>query len=163
METIRLLWVVPPERLVGLTAAADESVLGRGVVESSSVPGFPGPPGRHRLVPDEVWRTLIPEDPAPVLLHEAYEVLLEKWVNSLPDAAAEVAIVVRVRDAVVQLVETRLAAEPQAFSVSPTVTTTEPTPQGMAVVGRSVLLRPARGARQRTPTAARPLVQRPDR
>lgn len=106
--------------------------------------GAPRPAGRYRLLPEEIWRTVAPDQPAPVFLHEGYEAMLERWVNSLPDAAVEVAIVARVRDAVMQLVETRLAADPGAFSASPTITTTEPTPQGMAVVGRSVVLRPAR-------------------
>jgi hypothetical protein len=97
---------------------------------------------------------MTPEDPVPTFLHESYEAILEKWVNSLPDAAAEVAIVARVRDAVIQLVETRLWADPEALSVSPTVTTTEPTRQGMAVVGRCVVLRPVRRLHRSTPSRA---------
>ena len=87
---------------------------------------------------------MVPDDPMPIFLHERYEALLEKWTNSLQDAVSEITVVARVRDAVMQLVETHLAANPEAFSASPTVTTTEPTPQGMTVIGRSVILRPAR-------------------
>src|SRR5829696_8932088 len=145
MRTVRLLWVEPPHALVGVKAEAEaeQSVLDRGAIEPSSAGGFPGPPGMYRLLPDELWRTMEPDDPLPAFLHESYEAGLERWVNSLPDAAAEVTIVARVRDAVMQLVETRLAADPRAFSASPTVTTTEPTKQGMAVIGRCVVLRPA--------------------
>jgi hypothetical protein len=150
----RLIWI-DRSRLVGVEVEADDRVLARGVIEPDPASGFPGPPGRYRLLGAEFWRTMEPEDPAPTLLHESCEALLEKWVNSLPDAAAEVAIVARVRDAVVQLVESRLAADPRAISASPTVTTTEPTRQGMAVVGRAVVLRPSRARSVRDPAQGR--------
>jgi hypothetical protein len=154
VRTIRLLWVEPPHAVQAIEAEADQSVVDRGAIQPSAAAGFPGPAGSYGLLPEEYWRTMEPSDPAPVFLHESYEALLEKWVNSLPDAAAEVNIVARVRDAVMQLVETRLAADPEAVSVSPTVTTTEPTPEGMAVVGRCVLLRPARGLSRSAPSPA---------
>jgi hypothetical protein len=153
VPNVRLLWVEPPDALLGVVADVDNVVLRRGAIEAHPTSGFPGPPGHYGLLSEEFWRTLAPDDPLPVLLHESYEALLEKWVNSLPDAAAEVAIVARVRDAVMRLVETHLAADPKALSASPTVTTTEPTHQGMAVVGRSVVLRPARRLRRSTPFA----------
>jgi len=133
----------------GLEAEVDDDLLDRGSIEPGGAGDFPGPSGSFVLLPEEVWRTIEPDDPAPIFLHESYQALLERWVNSLPDAAVEVAIVARVRDAVMQLVETRLTADPEAFSASPTVTTTEPTQRGMAVIGRSVVLRPARGTRER--------------
>ena len=158
MRNIRLLWVDPPRGVHAVEAEADHGIVDRGTIQPKAAAGFPGPAGSYELLPEECWRTMAPEDPAPVFLHEAYEALLEKWVNSLPDAAAEVSIVARVRDAVIQLVETRLAADPEVISVSPTVTTTEPTPQGMAVVGRCVLLRPARGPSR---SAASPAARAP--
>jgi hypothetical protein len=142
VRTVRLFWVESSSDLQGVEAEIGEDVLEHGAIEPRVAGGFPGPSGSYRLLTEEVWRTMVPHDPAPIFLHEAYEAHLEKWVNSLPDAAAEVTIVARVRDAVMQLVETRLAADPRAFSASPTVTTTEPTSGGMAVVGRSVVLRP---------------------
>jgi len=140
--------------LQGVEARSDDGVTDRVAIEPTGESSFPGPAGSYRLLDEEVWRTIAPEHPMPTFLHESYEVLLEKWVNSLPDAAAEVAIVARVRDAVIQLVETRLTADPEALSASPTVTTTEPTPQGMAVVGRCVVLRPARRVHRSTPSPA---------
>jgi hypothetical protein len=144
MRRFRLLWIEPPHVLHGVMAEGEDDVADRSAIEPTASGAFPGPSGRYLPVAEEVWRTMAPEDPMPIFLHESYEVLLEKWVNSLPDAAAEVTIVARVRDAVMQLVESRLAADPSALSASPTVTTTEPTSQGMAVVGRCVILRPAR-------------------
>jgi hypothetical protein len=144
VRTVRLVWVEASRALAGVVAEVDDGVVAAGVVEPSTTSGFPGPSGRYRLLLEEFWRTMEPDDPAPIFLHEAYEAGLEKWTNSLPDAAAEVAVVARVRDAVMQLVETRLAADPQAVSVSPTVTTTEPSSRGMVVVGRSVVLHPTR-------------------
>jgi len=144
VRAVWLLWVGPPSDLQGVEAEVSEVAVELGAIESRAAGGFPGPSGGYRLLPEELGRTMVPQHPLPVFLHESYEAQLEKWVNSLPDAAAEVAIVARVRDAVMQLVETRLARDSQAFSASPTVTTTEPTDQGMAVVGRSVVLRPAR-------------------
>jgi hypothetical protein len=160
VRTVRLLWVEPPHALLGVEAGVDDALLDRRVIESGMAADFPGPSGRYVLLAEEIWRTLTPDEPVPVFLHEAYEAALEKWVNSLPDAAAEVAIVARVRDAIMQLVETRLAGDPQAVSASPTVTTTEPTPQGMAVVGRCVVLRPARA---RHGSGLPPVQRRPPR
>src|SRR4051794_22225493 len=144
VRAVWLLWVDPPSDLRGVEAEVSEVAVELSAIESRAAGGFPGPTGGYRLLAEELSRTMLPQHPLPVFLHESYEAELEKWVNSLPDAAAEVAIVARVRDAVMHLVETRLAADPQAFSASPTVTTTEPTEQGIAVVGRSVVLRPAR-------------------
>jgi hypothetical protein len=142
MGTVRLVWVEPPDALQGWEAEVSDQLLERGSIELSPELGLAGPSGTYRLLPEELWRTMHPHDPVPTFLHESYEGCLEKWVNSLPDAASEVAVVGRVRDAVIQLVESRLAADPQAVPASVTVTTTEPTPQGMAVVGRCVVLRP---------------------
>jgi hypothetical protein len=156
MHKIRLLWVESPGALHGVQAEADDSVLRHRAIEPPAASGFPGPPGTYRQLPEEVWRTMYPDDPMPAFLHASYEAGMERWVNSLPDAAAEVAIVARVRDAVMQLVEARLAADPQAFSASPTVTTTEPTIQGMVVVGRCVILRPAGTSRRSALSHAEP-------
>jgi hypothetical protein len=152
MRKVRLLWVEPPHTLLGLTVEADQSILDRGTIEPTSPSGFPGPPGTYRLLLEELWRTMEPDDPLPAFLHASYEAGLERWMSSLPDAVDEVMIVARVRDAVMNLVETRLAADPRALSASPTVTTTEPTNQGIAVIGRCVVLRPA-GPRHRTAPA----------
>jgi hypothetical protein len=154
VRTVRLVWVEPNEALTGVEAEVDDGVMTEGAIEPSAATGFPGPSGRYALLPEELWRTMHPDDPEPIFLHESYEAGLERWANFLPDAAAEVAIVAKVRDAVMQLVETRLAADPQAFSASPTVTTTEPSRHGMTVVGRSVVLRPTRGPRSSAPISA---------
>jgi hypothetical protein len=143
MRRIRLIWAEPPNELQGWEADADEKLLEQGFIEFGGECDFAGPSGRYTLLSEEIWRTMVPHDPAPMFLHDSYQAVLEKWVNSLPDAANEVAIVAKVRDAVIHLVESRLAADPTAFSASVTVTTTEPTAQGMAVVGRCVLLSPA--------------------
>ena len=162
MRTVLLLWVEPP-RLEGVGAEVDESVVARGFIDVGATGGFPGLSGRYRLLPDEFSRAMVADGSEPVFLHESYRAGLEKWVNSLPDAAAEVTIVGRVRDAVMQLVQTRLANEPDAVSASPTVTTTEPTSRGMAVVGRSVVLHPARRLNQPTrPPAVRRTHRHPD-
>jgi hypothetical protein len=150
--TVRLVWLEPPRDLASVVAEVDDAVAAGETIEPSAATGFPGPPGRYRLLSQELWRTMDPDDPTPVFLHESYEAGLERWVNALPDAAAEVAIVARVRDAVMQLVETRLAADPRAFSASPTVTTTEPSSRGMVVVGRSVILRPSRRPHRSAPS-----------
>ena len=144
MGRIRLLWVDPPNAVQGLVAEIEERFLDEDSIEIGADCAFPGPSGSYKRLPDEMGRTVEPNDPAPTFLHESYRAVLEKWMNSLPDAVDEVTIVARVRDAVIQLVETRLAAEPRAVSASMTVTTTEPTGQGIAVVGRCVILVPAR-------------------
>jgi hypothetical protein len=152
VRTVRLVWVEPPQGLAAVVAEVDDALALGGAIEPSAETGFPGPSGRYGRLSQELWRTMDPDDPAPVFLHESYEAGLERWVNALPDAADEVVIVARVRDAVMQLVETRLAADPQAFSASPTVTTTEPSSRGMVVVGRSVILRPTRRPHRSAPS-----------
>jgi hypothetical protein len=144
MRRIRLVWVAPPDAVQGLDAETEERFLEQDSIELGADCEFPGPSGSYKLLPEEIWRTMEPHDPAPTYLHESYRAVLEKWMSSLPDAVDEVAIVARVRDAVIQLVETRLAADPRAVSASMTVTTTEPTGQGIAVIGRCVLFVPAR-------------------
>ena len=144
MRRIRLLWVEPPDAVQGLDAETEERFLEQDSIELGADCAFPGPSGSYRLVPEEVWRTMEPQDPAPIFLHESYRAVLEQWMSSLPDAVDEVAVVARVRDAVIQLAESRMAADPRAVSASMTVTTTEPTGQGIAVIGRCVLLVPAR-------------------
>ena len=155
MPVVRMTWVDPPADLASVVAEVVGGALADGVIELHAGLGFPGPPGRYRLLPEELWRTMHPDDPAPVFLHESYEAGLEKWTGILPDAAAEVAIVARVRDAVMHLVETRLAAHPESFSASPTVTTTEPSSRGMVVVGRSVVIGPTRRPRRPASPAGR--------
>jgi hypothetical protein len=150
--TVRLVWVEPPQDLAGVVAEVDDALAVGSAIEPSTETGFPGPSGRYGRLSQELWRTMDPDDPVPVFLHESYEAGLERWVNALPDAADEVVIVARVRDAVMHLVETRLAADPQAFSASPTVTTTEPSSRGMVVVGRSVILRPTRRPHRSAPS-----------
>ena len=155
MSVVRVTWVEPPDELVSVVAEVVGAVMAGGVFQPVAGLGFPGPPGTYRLLPEELWRTMDPDDPAPVLLHESYEAGLERWTGILPDAAAEVATVARVRDAVMHLVETRLAADPEAFSASPTVTTTEPSVRGMVVVGRSVVIGPTRRPRRPASPAGR--------
>jgi hypothetical protein len=146
VPTIRLLWVEPPSAMQGWEGEAEPSVMDAGELEPNVASNFPGPAGKFRLLPEEHWRTLAAghgQSPAPVFLHEHYKADMEKWVNSLPDAAQEFTIIARVRDAVSRMVDTRITSNPQAFSACPTVTSTEPTHDGVAVVGRCVVLRPA--------------------
>lgn len=104
---------------------------------------FHGPAGTYRLLSDEHCFAMHPDAPVPTLLHQSYEAHLEKWMSPLANAADEVATVARVRDAVIKLADSRLLDEPDSITFS-TVTTTESTPQGMAVIGRCVILQPAR-------------------
>lgn len=141
MPSVRLLWIEPPMSMKGWEVEVDQRFLDEGTIEPA--PGsFPGPAGTFRLLSAEACFTLEPHDPAPTFLHESYESRLETWMNSLPDAAEEVAIIARVRDAVGQLAESTIAGDPKAFSTK-TVTTTEPTNNGIAVVGRCLILQPA--------------------
>lgn len=142
MPTIRLLWVEPPHALQGWDIEAPQRIVDEGRFEVN--PGeFHGPAGTYRLLgPDECF-AMHPEGPVPLFLHESYETVLEKWSNFLTDTADEIAIVARVRDAVERLADSRLAGNPAAFTPKPTVTTTEPTNDGIAVVGRTVVFRPS--------------------
>lgn len=142
MPTVQLLWVNPPRDLRGWEIEVPESVIDEGVIEAAG-DDFEGPAGAYRLLPTEHCFALNHENPMPLFLHESYDAHLEKWANTLPDAAEEVVIVGKVRNAVIQLASSRTDADPDAFSATPTVTTTEPSPQGMIVVGRAVVFQPA--------------------
>lgn len=144
MGRIRLLWVDPPHAVQGVDADVEELLLDKDSIELGPHCSFPGPSGSYQRLPEEIEQTMEPHDPAPTFLHESYRAALEKWMSSLPDAVDEIAVVARVRDAVIQLVQTRLDADPRAVSASMTVTTTEPTGRGIAVVGRCVVLVPSR-------------------
>ncbi|WP_344689526.1 hypothetical protein [Blastococcus jejuensis] len=148
MPRIQLLWVNPPRSMQGWDADTHQGILDQGWIAPSPADRFPGPPGRYNLIPEEHWRTVTVGhgDPqVPIFLHESWESRGEKWVQSIPDAADEVAMIAKVRDAVMKLVDSRLAANPAAFPAGPTVTSTEPTPAGIAVIGRCVVLEPTAG------------------
>jgi hypothetical protein len=118
VPTIRLLWVEPPNAMQGWEGEVDQSVMDAGEIEPNAASHFPGPTGAFRLLSEEHWRTMAAghgQSPAPVFLHESWAADLEKWVNPLPSAAQEAAVVGKVRDAVMELVDSRLATNPEAF------------------------------------------------
>jgi hypothetical protein len=139
MRTIRLMWATGPNAVEGWQLDVDQEVLDAGEFEPENIPA---PAGTFRLMPEEFWRTIGMDDPMPIFLHESYEANIEKWIKPLSAGDSEVAVVGEVRDAVIELVNQRLSADPRATSISSTVTSTEMTPQGRAVVGRCIVLRP---------------------
>lgn len=137
------MWEEGPNEVTGYQYDASQSVMNAGELDPSSDSDFPGPSGVFKLIPEEFWRTIDVADPAPVFLHEAYSAHIEKWVQTVPSPSQEVAIIGKVRDSVMELVDQRLAAEPRAFPVSPTVTAPEHTAHGPAITGRCIVLQPA--------------------
>jgi hypothetical protein len=142
VPTIRLLWITPPMTKNGWEAETHQSIVDAGKIHVRSGE-FPGPEGTYHLLPADQSVTIEPHDLTPTFLHESYEGRLEMWMQSLTDAADEIVIIARVRDAVSQLADIRLVGNPNAFPAGPAFTTTEPTAQGMAVVGRCLILQPA--------------------
>lgn len=144
MNPVRFMWYDPAGAARYCDVSEYESSDSRPrSVKPPQDPDFPGPNGDYRLLDEEIWRTISADDldPIPVALHEELDANLEKWETPLGSLAEEPAAVIRTRDAVMQLVESRLTNFPGSFSASATLTSTERTPRGISVVGRCVVLR----------------------
>lgn len=154
LVTVRLAWVEPMTD--GLTMIEGEVVRasvwrGEMVMDADA---SPGPAGIYRLLSEEDAVTLDPHDPAPVFLHEEHEASLVRWVKPLT-SDPEAMIAEDVRKAVFDLVEARIA-EDDVFSASPVFTRAEEIDGAWHMVGRCVLVRPARvrPAEPNSPTRA---------
>lgn len=141
-RTIRLMWVDSDRELRGYQGEVSPRYVEDGWIVPRTVDTFPGPPGRFLLLPEDLWLVIDPADPTPVFLHDSYQAFTETWVQPIGSPSEEVAAARRARDAVILLVESRLAAEPHAFSITQTVTRTEFLNGELAVVGRCVMVRP---------------------
>ncbi len=137
------MWVDPPNVLKGYAGDVDKEVLDRGEIAPNAASKFPGPTGMFRLMPEEHWRWIDPEDPAPIFLHETWISRIEKWVQPISGPGEDVRAVSAVRDAVMQMVDSRLISEPRTLTLTPTHTSTERVGKGFAVVGRCILLSPS--------------------
>lgn len=139
MPRMRLLWVDPFHGLGGVEGDIPDDVLQGGELVADA-DASPGPAGIYRLLSDEMCETLNRADPTPTLLHAANKANLVTWMESLPHLDQEAATAERVRKAVFDLVEARLAAD--WVHSSAIVTATESSEGGLAVVGRCVVIRP---------------------
>ena len=142
MPTVRFMWVESGDDVRGYQADIPQRFLDQGTVEPSPA-SFPGPPGPFHLLPEELSLTIDREDPAPVFLHESYRANIEKWLQPIRSLSEEAGAAGRARDAVIELVNSRLATNPKTLTVSKTVTSTEQVSGGLAVVGRAVVISPA--------------------
>lgn len=142
MPRARYCWIEPRKSLQGCEAEMDLTAESLDSFTPSDG-DFPGPEGTYTLLTEERWRIMNLEEPLPVFLHEACAEYLEKWTFSISDPADEIAAVAEVRDAVIALVDSRLAKHPEWFPASSTVTSTENTARGLEVVGRCLLIGPA--------------------
>ncbi len=141
MPTVRLLWIDVENARHEYEGEVEQSVMAAGEIAPNAASNFPGPAGTFRLLPEEAWRTWNGQDPAPVFLHESWQAHIEKWAQPIPELSHEAEAVTRARKAVEHQVDGRVAENPRSHT-SWTVTRTEQTPQGLAVVGRCVVLRP---------------------
>lgn len=142
LHTVRFMWVGASREICGYQGDVDPTVLQQGWIEPNAASEFPGPSGKFRLMPPEHWGTIDREDPAPIFLHESYVSRIEKWIQPISNRAEEVRAIAEVRDAVIALVDSRVAADPRVIPVSSTVTTTESMQHRTAVVGRAVVISP---------------------
>jgi hypothetical protein len=142
VPTIRLMWVDSEGALQGYEGDVDQSVMDAGEFEPNAASNFPGPSGTFHAVPREYWAAMNMEDPAPTFLHESYSAHVQKWIEFVPHPAQEAAIVGKVRDAVMELVDSRIAANPKTLTVSPTVTATKEVNGTRAIVGRAIVIQP---------------------
>ena len=141
MPRARYCWIEPRKSLQGCEAEMDLTAESLDSFTPSDG-DFPGPGDLHAPDGGTVENN---ESGGTVtrVLHEACAEYLEKWTFSISDPADEIAAVAEVRDAVIALVDSRLAKHPEWFPASSTVTSTENTARGLEVVGRCLLIGPA--------------------
>lgn len=123
-------------------AEYDGTELASGMVTPND-DDFPGLAGYYKLLDEEYSWTITYDNPMLVLLHESLSAHIEKWASPISDPSEEIQAVQEARDAVVRLVSSRLSNDPASFPGSSTVTSTEQTSRGLAVVGRCVVFRSA--------------------
>lgn len=142
MVTVRFMW---PDSLPAMgfaEAEYDGTELASGMVTPND-DDFPGLAGYYKLLDEEYSWTITYDNPMLVLLHESLSAHIEKWASPISDPSEEIQAVQEARDAVVRLVSSRLSNDPASFPGSSTVTSTEQTSRGLAVVGRCVVFRSA--------------------
>ncbi len=142
MPTVRFKWVESGDDVRGYQGDIPQRFLDQGRVEPDPA-GLPGPAGTFRLIPEELWRTLDVGDSALVFLHESYRASIEKWVESVPQPSQEAAVIGKVRDAVGQLAESRIAAHPGSLIVGDVVTSPEQFRGAHSIIGRAIVISPA--------------------
>lgn len=141
MATVVVAWEEPAGQLSAVEGdLPDDAVRQRELVADSD--GDPGPAGVYRLLSKEECLVLDMQNPVPVFLHEANEASLVTWLEPLPHAGDEAAVAERVRKAVFDVVEERIAND-GVFTPSPVVTSTERVRGSTHVVGRCVVIQPA--------------------
>lgn len=137
---VRFMWPESPPSMGSAEAEYDATELASGVVTPHG-DDFAGLAGNYKLLDEEHSWTINPENPMLVLLHESVEAHIERWVRPIGAPSEEVQAVEEVRDTVMRLADSRLSDDPASFPGSSTVTSTEHTSRGLAVVGRCVVFR----------------------
>jgi hypothetical protein len=135
-----MCWVEPIEALRVVEGELDDDVVRQGEVVMDSA-ASPGPEGVYRRLTDEETFAFAPEEPRPVFLHDSHEANIVKWMEPLQHIRHEAAAAERVRQAVFDLVESRVQAD-GVFSASAVVTSTEKVGGAMHVIGRCLVVRP---------------------
>lgn len=141
MENVILIWPSDrPGELSEAQAQFEAEAVESGVVEveESSV----GEPGTYRRLADAEEALLLAEvrDRVAIFLHDDLRVQSETWVEPISGLHEEAAAVIRARDAVQQMMQAHLDSG-VAVRTSQTVTSTEDTARGLAVVGRGLFYR----------------------
>lgn len=140
MTAVRFMWPDSPSSMRFTETEYDDRELASRIVTPLD-DDFPGLAGSYKLLDEEYSWTITCENPMLVLLHESMKAHIEKWVSPIADPSKEVQAVEETRDAVVRLVNSRLSNDPASFPGSSTITSTEQTSGGLAVVGRCVVFR----------------------
>lgn len=138
MENVILVWPSdrPGELSEGQAQFGTEAVES-GVVEvdESSV----GAPGTYRRLANDEEALLLSDtkDRVAIFLHDDLRVGSETWIEPISGLHEEAAAVIRARDAVQEMMQSHLDSG-VAVRTSVTVTSTEDTTRGLAVVGRGL-------------------------
>lgn len=142
MERVILIWPGDrPDELSEAEAEFETAAVESGVVEVDG-PSSVGEPGTYRRLDREAEALLVLEleYPAAVFLHDDLRAQTETWVEPIAGLHEETDAVIRARDAVQQMMQSHLDSG-VAVRTSRTVTSTEDTARGLAVVGRGLFYR----------------------
>lgn len=144
MESVILIWPTnqPGQNpLSDAEAQYDSAAVASGVITESGN-GSVCLPGTYHRLPDDVAALILAQhhEFLPVFLHDTLAASTEVWIEPIASIHDEAGAVIKARDAIQQMMQSHLDSG-TAVRASTTVTSTEETAKGLAVIGRGVYYR----------------------
>lgn len=137
----RLIWI-DPDGAAQQVGVIPEEELAAGETRVAALDRSGPPPGRYRLLRENLGAAVAPNEPYPAFLHEDYEASEKSWVQHFDDLRDEVRVADQVKLRVQEAVECEM--ETGAVPIGPTFTRGLPSPRGPMIHGMCVVARPRR-------------------